>query len=71
MRGVFLPKDVIAKDVLENMDHYIRRYPPKKILHILWKFTIPLYIKIYKMYVNRGKNNEENMQRNEDAERKL
>ena len=55
MRNVFLPKDVIAKDVIENMDYYFRRYSTKKILHILWNFTLLLYIKIYKMYVNCGK----------------
>lgn len=38
--------------IIENIDSYIRSYPHKEIIKLLWSFTIPLYIKLIKIFAH-------------------
>lgn len=47
------PKSTLQepKDVIMNIDEYIWRYPLLDKIKMMWRFTIPLYIKIMKRYL--------------------
>lgn len=38
--------------IIESIDSYIRLYPHKEIIKMLWSFTIPLYIRMIKIFVH-------------------
>jgi len=38
-------------DIINNMESYIKQYPYKHIVKLLWSFTIPLYWKLFRRYL--------------------